>query len=459
VNYATNGETVLVTNGTYHLTNQITVTQSITLCSVNGYSNTMVVGNGANRCFYISCQSGRPTIDGFTITNGYANSNDFSGKGGGIFISTGNVYNCLITGNTVERGTNADWYTTGGGGVYLDSMCTVLTCIVRGNYSGYAGGGMVLGRYDGRNFISNCVIESNICDYIGGGIFGDGTLLNSTIVNNISKSEAGGIYGPRIWITNCVIAGNSATNGPGGGAELFYYSTIADSVISNNSAGGTSGGRGGGVYFYPTAPSPQIINSVIVNNSARLYGGGVYFNQCGILKQCLIKNNSISATGGSGCDGAGIYLRNVKNYSGYCESCTIVSNMTPHRGGGIAVEGTNNNYSVSNCVVWGNIGTVAGNDVFDESGTNNSPSFRFTCANYTNFPAGEGNITNDPQFVNFSGGNFHLKAASPCMNAGSNQDWMTNAVDFDGRQRIRYGIVDLGCYETIYEGTIYRFGF
>jgi hypothetical protein len=34
---------------------------------------------------------------------------------------------------------------------------------------------------------------------------------------------------------------------------------------------------------------------------------------------------------------------------------------------------------------------------------------------------------------------------------------MTNAFDLDGR--IRYGTVDIGAYETIYEGTIYKFGF
>gem|GEM_PF-6110531 len=80
-------------------------------------------------------------------------------------------------------------------------------------------------------------------------------------------------------------------------------------------------------------------------------------------------------------------------------------------------------------------------------------------ANYTNFAAGQGNITNDPQFVSFAGENYRLSANSPCVNAGSNQNCMTNSVDLDGRQRIRYGAVDMGAYETIYEGTMYRMGF
>lgn len=34
---------------------------------------------------------------------------------------------------------------------------------------------------------------------------------------------------------------------------------------------------------------------------------------------------------------------------------------------------------------------------------------------------------------------------------------MTGALALDGR--IRYGTVDMGAYETIYEGTVYRMGY
>jgi hypothetical protein len=67
------------------------------------------------------------------------------------------------------------------------------------------------------------------------------------------------------------------------------------------------------------------------------------------------------------------------------------------------------------------------------------------------------NITADPQFVDRASGNYRLNGNSPCVNAGINRNWMTNAIDLDGRIRIRYRTVDMGTYECIYEGTIFRF--
>ncbi len=70
---------------------------------------------------------------------------------------------------------------------------------------------------------------------------------------------------------------------------------------------------------------------------------------------------------------------------------------------------------------------------------------------------GTGNITNDPFFIDKDSGNWRLTPNSPCVNQGFNQDWMTNSYDLDNRIRIRYGTVDMGAYELIYEGSIYMF--
>lgn len=75
------------------------------------------------------------------------------------------------------------------------------------------------------------------------------------------------------------------------------------------------------------------------------------------------------------------------------------------------------------------------------------------------FPAvdGTGNITSDPGLVDLAGGNYRLTGASPCIDSGINQNWMTNAYDLDGNRRIGHGVVNMGAYETIRQGTIFGF--
>jgi len=443
VDTAVNGETVWVSNGIYTLTNQITITNVIILQSMNGCSNTIVDGNYPNvtsRCFYVACG----TIDGFTITNGYVLTNDNNGYGGGVYVDTGSVYNCQVVGNT------ALGY---GGGMYLN-VGTSLASTIKGNVSKSRGGG-IYGR--GATLISNCLVMANTTtNSDGGGFYGSAVILNSQIISNVMNAvgnySGGGLYLSGGYISNSVVSGNNALRTSG----IFLNNCLGifNSSISNNTAGAIAGG----ITIYVSSAGdivPQVRNCKIINNYSPGGVGGIWVERGGCVRQCLIKNN-----GGSYCGGALLY--DVKQVlPGYLDSCTIMGNTATNTGGGIVTRGTNNNYSVSNCVVWGNTtnGSYA-SDVGDYSSSTNSYwASGFTCANYTNFPAGRGNITNNPQFVDFPAGDYRLAANSPCLNAGTNQNWMTNAVDFDGRQRIRYGIVDMGAYETIYEGTIYKLGF
>jgi hypothetical protein len=97
---------------------------------------------------------------------------------------------------------------------------------------------------------------------------------------------------------------------------------------------------------------------------------------------------------------------------------------------------------VTNCIVYfnsagtnANFGTgVYGNLFIDHSCTLPLPT------------SGSGNITNEPTFVDFGGGDYHLQSNSPCINAGYNAS-VTNTTDLDGNPRIVGGTVDIGAYE------------
>jgi len=125
VNYAmtrTAERLVVVSNGTYYLTNQVSIT-ALTIQSVHGRDVTIVDGNNypgkpvTNRCFNMSGQDAA-VLDGFTISNGYA------GDGGGVY-GGGTNRNCTITLNTA---------TNRGGGVYLGVLIT--NCIISKNVAG-----------------------------------------------------------------------------------------------------------------------------------------------------------------------------------------------------------------------------------------------------------------------------------------------------------------------------------
>jgi len=59
---------------------------------------------------------------------------------------------------------------------------------------------------------------------------------------------------------------------------------------------------------------------------------------------------------------------------------------------------------------------------------------------------GRANITNDPGFVDFEGGDFHLTTNSACINAGHSA-YTPSGGDSDGLPRLVGGTIDIGAYE------------
>ena len=239
------------------------------------------------------------------------------------------------------------------------------------------------------------------------------------------------------------------TNGPAavrcvymavGSSLIGFTVTNGATVRTNESPVSHDNLSGGGVWCPNTGPI--ISNCVIANNSAETHGGGARLAK---LYNCMVRGNAAKYGGGvNSCD---------------AYNCLITGNSTFSTAGGAY------NSTLYNCTVVSNSNVgVAGSRVaynsivyFNQINYNFQSIFTNSCT----WPAqdtwvvGDGNITNDPVFVNPTDGNWRLKPDSPCVNSGMNQSWMTNAVDMGGVRRILYGTVDMGAYEVIFEGTVY----
>lgn len=189
------------------------------------------VGQGQGNYIYTADNRfGVETIwDGFTLTEGYLDSNSLSnlssqirngGAGAAIFTNVV-LKNCIVTDNT-NTSTNTGKEIRGGG-VYCDQG-TLVNCYILKNtlgrssqYTAYGGG-----CYMYRGTAYNCVISENetIGQHAdGAGIFiENAAFYNNTIVKNNSEATTRGNGGICIWtsgassqltIYNCIVLDNS----------------------------------------------------------------------------------------------------------------------------------------------------------------------------------------------------------------------------------------------------------
>jgi len=171
-------------------------------------------------------------------------------------------------------------------------------------------------------------------------------------------------------------------------------------------------------------------------------GGGAIKASGGTIRNCEFSGNRVSVGG----HGGAIYL---VGGSPVVESCTIVSNAltaTGYDGGGIyrASGAVTNTIAYFNAVsgVHSNVaGTLA--------------NFVHCCA--PELSSGAGNITADPAFTDLALADYRPRFTSPCINAGTNQLWMINAMDLAGQPRLLDRIVDIGAYEmpAAAKGTVF----
>jgi parallel beta-helix repeat protein len=283
--------------------------------------------------------------------------------------------------------------------------------------------------------IRNNVITENKAEQHGGGIaFCDGLILNNTISGNSAPTNGGGLYTCKGTIKGNLISENTAHLGAG---LADCHGTIEFNLIRDNSAtvGGTS--SGGGI-----AESNALIwGNLIVRNSASYDGGGLHTCRGTIQNNTIGGNSAVHGGGGIAySDTSGMRIQNN----------TIVGNAVPTGWGG---GGFHFGYArVENCIIWGNTARL------DPQLNAAYPTY---CCIQDWTGGGEGNISDDPLFADADGpddapdtyedNDYHLTDDSPCIDAGTNDDWMWHGRDQDENMRIAFGkdgvFVDMGVFE------------
>jgi len=246
INAASPGDTVLIADGTYQGTGNVSLDyggKSITVASQNGAARTI-----------IDCQS-QP------------------GPAGVIFHSS-EPAGAKLQGVTITNGTNA----RGAGIAITGSSPTIAGCVFTGNAGSSSGGGL-FANSSSHPTITNCIFVNNISGQ-GGGMDAEGrvTVTGCTFIGNTADNDAGGAYfggadAVGSVITGCTFNGNSAVNYGGGGVySVNRLNALTNCLFVGNIVPSNSAVNGGGF-----AGEGALTNCTFTGNTASA-GAAVYSN-------------------------------------------------------------------------------------------------------------------------------------------------------------------------------------
>ncbi len=327
----------------------------------------------------------------------------------------------------------------------------------------------------------------------GGGLDSVVTITNSnSVLRGFLIQNGRDLWGGGVSVTGGAplvelntIAANTACDSGAGVSVRFSAATVRDNTITENRQQSCSGGSGGGGVLVGGAGTAQILDNHIVGNSHGTRGGGIALNAAGspVISGNVIESNDSGTGGGiaainvsdalivnnfivsnSAGSGGGIYWLVPSSGRGpFVHNNTIAAN-TATAGAGIFADGFDANAEIINNVITAvgdatvvHCGTfndpnppiVSHNDVFSNGGTR----YGGLCSDVTGTG---GNISADPMFV--GGGDFHLQAGSPAIDAAD--DAKAPAVDIDGDARPADGdgdgaaVADMGADEAPVAGPL-----
>lgn len=193
-------------------------------------------------------------------------------SGGGIFFQNGtlNISGGAVTGNWVNSGHD------NGGGIYVNSGTLNLS-----------GEGYVTNNYKACD-CNDCQNDVNNTHGGGGIALANGSVMNMTggyVTGNYSGLAGGGIYAGffgnnvKFTMSGGTIASNCAELGEGGGLRIAGGTNgvirATNKVYITNNITNSNNDWGGGGIFVQEKGNLSIVNSLITNNSAGGFGGGV----------------------------------------------------------------------------------------------------------------------------------------------------------------------------------------
>lgn len=506
---ARNGDSIVVTDGTYRVTSTLVLTNAATIRSVNGPQSTILDSPDLGRC--VALGASNVVMDGFSIRCG----DSWRGRTGlatnqvtGAPVATGDgastvLYVVLTNGNIIP----GSLYVYGGNWNFIDHGDGTLSCSFGGQGSiQYETGrltldfqtiapdpgftflsdyqwlsssgrlaaamhvvtGETMGHGDGASTIlQGTLAHGNITPgtfSAGGGAWvfednGDGTLSATAGAIGVVDYETGA------WMIDFMFtapgdglefSANYQWLSPSGGGGVF----MGDGTeLRNCRVTGFWAEEGGGI----SCSGRTLVTDCEVSGNYALYrGAGILCSSGTVVSGGTISLNESRMAGGGLWGGGATRSRISGNRAeihggGACgstlDNCVIRGNYA-RRGGGVY------GASILNCTVAGNLAGAAGGGGTYDSTVGNSivwsngaapesvgGTMTYSCAPVV--PGGVGNITNSPGFVDYAAEDLRLGDSSMCINAGDNS-MIYGVNDLDGNGRICAFVVDMGAYESPY---------
>ena len=239
-----------------------------------------------------------------------------------VSFETGEGPASILDGFTLTNGSGEP--NLGGGGIFCNtSSPTIRNCVISGNATAGFGGGMLAVGFAWPT-VTDSRFEGNSAGQSGGAVYAE---LDNTAVR----------------LDDCQVIGNTAKAGFGGGVACVNGTLVLRrSLVADNAAAGP----GGGVFVAFSAQFPHRIESnVIRDNQSNEDGGGLWFELAG---EILVANNVFLGNGAR--NGGAIRAQGT----GTIINCLMLENSASVRGGGLYYDDAGDLLAVANSIIRGN---------------------------------------------------------------------------------------------------------